>query len=146
MRDTDCYDVDRDVANLASGYTRDEDGQWRTNIFMHVVRGGPAGGGYSTAPDLLRFALALRGGKLLGPATTSTFVTGKMDTPRGKYAYGFGDNNVRGHRIVGHSGGFPGMNSNLDIYWDDGYVVAVMSNIDMGAMPVVDKARELIAR
>ncbi len=104
-----------------------------------------AGGGYSTAPDLLRFALALRGGKLMSPATTDTFVAGKMDTPRGgKYANGFGDVNVRGHRIVGHSGGFPGINSNLDIYWDDGYVVTVMSNVDMGAMPVVDKARELI--
>ena len=146
MRDSDCYDLDRDVANLASGYTRSPDG-WRTNIFLHVVRGGPAGGGYSTVPDLLRFALALRGGKLMSPATTSTFVAGKMDTSSGgKYAYGFGDRNVRGHRIVGHSGGFPGINSNLDIYWDDGYVVAVMSNVDMGAMPVAEKARELIAR
>ena len=146
MRDSDCYDLDRDVANLATGYTQTPDG-WRSNIFMHVVRGGPAGGGYSTAPDLLRFALALRGGKLLSPATTTNFITGKMDTPRGsKYAYGFGDENVRGHRIVGHSGGFPGISSNLDIYWDDGYVVAVMSNVDMGAVPVVERARELIAR
>jgi CubicO group peptidase (beta-lactamase class C family) len=154
MRDTDCYDVDRDVANLANGYTKAgpdgepaADGQWRTNVFLHTVRGGPAGGGYSTVDDLLRFALALRGGKLLEAATTTAFTTGKMDTPRGsRYGYGFGDETIGGHRVVGHSGGFPGISSNLDIYWDDGYVVAVMSNVDMGAMPVVEKARGLIAR
>ena len=115
-------------------------------MFLHTVRGGPAGGGYSTVEDLLRFAIALRGGKLLEAATTAAFTTGKMDTPRSRYAYGFGDETIGGHRVVGHSGGFPGISSNLDIYWDDGYVVAVMSNVDMGAMPVVEKARGLIAR
>ncbi len=61
-----------------------------------------------------------------------------------RYGYGFADGSVRGHRVVGHSGGFAGINSNLDMFWNDGWVVAVMSNIDAGAKPVQDKARELI--
>ena len=146
MKDSDCYDLDRDIPNLASGYTRYEKGEWRTNIFLHVVRGGPAGGGFSTVQDLVRFASALQSGKLLKPATVQEFTRGKMDTPMGKYAFGFGDAVLRGHRIVGHSGGFAGINSNLDIFWDDGWIVAVMSNVDMGAMPLQEKARELIAR
>ena len=146
MKDTDCYDVDRDTPNLASGYTRDDAGNWRSNIFMHTVRGGPAGGGYSTVGDLLRFATALKAGTLLAPALVKEMTTGKVAAQMGKYAFGFGEEVLRGHRIVGHSGGFPGINSNLDVFWDDGWVVAVMANVDMGAMPVVQKARELIAR
>ncbi len=49
-------------------------------------------------------------------------------------------------RIVGHSDGFPGINSKLDIFLDTGYTVAVMSNYDMGAMPVAEKIRELLER
>lgn len=55
MTNTDNYNVDDDVPNLALGYTTMGDdmhpqpnGKLRTNIFMHVARGGAAGGGYST--------------------------------------------------------------------------------------------------
>jgi hypothetical protein len=52
---------------------------------------------------------------------------------------------MRGHRIVGHAGGFPGIHSNLDIFWNDGWVVAVMWNIDAGSIELQKKVRELIA-
>jgi hypothetical protein len=48
--------------------------------------------------------------------------------------------------VVGHSGGFPGINANLDIFLDRGYVVAVLSNYDRGASPVAEKIRQLMAR
>jgi CubicO group peptidase (beta-lactamase class C family) len=153
MHDTDCYDLATDPPRLATGYTRiapdgkpDPEGRWWSNIFLHVVRGGPAGGGYATAPDVVRFAAALRNGTLLEPDTLTDFTTGKVDVRGGeRYAYGFVDQSLRGHRIVGHSGGFAGINANLDMFWDDGWVVVVMSNVDGGAMAVQDKARELIA-
>ncbi|HMG21679.1 MAG TPA: serine hydrolase domain-containing protein [Kofleriaceae bacterium] len=154
MRDTDCYDLATDPPGLATGYTQtDPDGAWRrdgpwwSNTFLHVVRGSPAGGGYSTVADLLRFAAALRDGTLLEPETVDEFTTGKIEVaPGNRYGFGFGDQLVRGHRIVGHGGGFPGINSNLDMFWSDGWVVAVMANIDGGARPVQDQARELLAR
>ena len=37
---------------------------------------------------------------------------------------------------VGHSGGFPGISSNLDLFRDSGYVAVVMSNYGMAAFPV----------
>jgi hypothetical protein len=51
----------------------------------------------------------------------------------------------RDSRIVGHGGGFPGINSQLDIYLDNDYTVAVMSNYSGGAQPVVEKSRALLA-
>ena len=48
--------------------------------------------------------------------------------------------------MVGHGGGFPGLNSNLDIFVDSGYVVVVMSNYDEGASPVAQRINYLIGR
>jgi hypothetical protein len=45
---------------------------------------------------------------------------------------------------VGHGGGFPGINSQLDIYLDNDYTVAVMSNYSAGAQPVVERSRALL--
>ena len=47
-----------------------------------------------------------------------------------KYAYGFTDNHQAGPRWFGHGGGAPGMNGDLRIFPQSGYVVAVLSNLD----------------
>ena len=74
------------------------------------------------------------------------FTTGKVELgPGGRYGFGFGDATLNGRRVVGHSGGFPGISANLDMFWNDGWVVVVMSNMAAGAMALVKKARELIA-
>ncbi len=62
MTSTDSYELDLVTKNLAVGYEREETAagpRYRNNIFQHVIRGGPAGGGYSTVGDLTRFAAAL---------------------------------------------------------------------------------------
>ena len=46
--------------------------------------------------------------------------------------------------IVGHSGGFPGISSNLDIFKGTGYVAVVMSNYGGASQPVVEKIRTLV--
>jgi hypothetical protein len=58
-----------------------------------------------------------------------------------KYAYGMQEQFLNGVRVVGHGGGAPGISSNLDMYPDAGYVVAVMSNYDGGAQLVNEKLR-----
>ena len=107
-----------------------------------MIRGGPAGGGYSTAPDLLRFAEALRSGKLVTPATWELMTTPKPEVSSPRYGYGFQLNPEAG--IVGHSGGFPGISSNLDIFTGTGYVAVVLANYGDADQPVVDKIRDLI--
>jgi CubicO group peptidase (beta-lactamase class C family) len=154
MTDTDAYEMDQDTPNLATGYTRENllgqfvPGPRRNNLFLHVVKGGPAGGGFSTAEDLIRFAQALRAHKLLGPELTELVVAAKVDSfPGQKYGYGFAEEVVNKHRIVGHGGGFPGISSQLDIYSGLGYDVAVLSNYDPpAATHIVSKLRSLICR
>jgi hypothetical protein len=64
--------------------------------------------------------------------------------PRPKYGYGFGDFNFRGRRMVGHTGGAPGINAARQMLWDDGYTIIVMSHYDRGASPLADGIRDMI--
>ena len=62
------------------------------------------------------------------------------------YGYGFGIQTGPGGRVVGHGGGFPGLNGNLDIFVDSDYVVAVLANYDRAAGPVATRINNLIRR
>jgi CubicO group peptidase (beta-lactamase class C family) len=149
MPDSDSYDIDLVVPHLAVGYSRERTAhgaRWRSNTFAHVIRGGPAGGGYSTARDLLAFAEALRKGTLVGPATAERLWTAKPDLGSPEYGFGFGAATDALGRSVGHSGGFSGISSVLDIYLDSGWTFVVLSNVDDGAVPVAQKLREVAGR
>lgn len=143
---TDCFDMDVSVPNLALGYIKGKsaDGAtlWRTNIFEHVCKGGPAGGGYSTVEDLLRFDRAMRSNKLVSAATKEIMWSPKPSSP--DYAYGFGLHGGLKGRIVGHSGGFSGVNGWLGMHLDTGYTLAVLSNYDGGAGVVRQKVQSLL--
>ena len=78
-----------------------------------------------------RLADVLRTNTLLGEYYTKLLTTGKVDMPfGGRYAYGFEDRTLNGSHSVGHNGGSPGMNGELNICQDSEYVVAVLANMD----------------
>jgi CubicO group peptidase (beta-lactamase class C family) len=119
------------VRDRSVGYTRRPGGEWTPNTNTLPYRGNSAGGGYSTVGDLLKFATALMGNKLLNAENTNLLISGKVDTNGGRmYAYGFEDGRKNGVGFVGHGGGAPGMNGELRINPQSGYVVAVLSNLD----------------
>jgi CubicO group peptidase (beta-lactamase class C family) len=120
------------------------------------VRGGGAGvatsrplgfgGGTYTADDLDRFARALRTRVLVPPAIADSITKGEvsMGGPV-QYALGFFDRPMNGRRVVGHSGSNPdtGHDADLQMLWDDGWTVVVLSNYDAPAgmmieMPILD--------
>lgn len=110
MANTDAYEVDANVPNMATGYTRrsGRGGDERiNNVYTKPARGSSAGGGYSTAEDLLRFAQALEKGKLL-------------DAAHSRQMFG----------RLGVAGGAPGINAILDGGQPGGYTVIVLSNYD----------------
>jgi D-alanyl-D-alanine carboxypeptidase len=134
MTGTGSEPEEQTVSDRSIGYTRFGGGGLRPNTDTLPYRGTSAGGGYSTVEDLFRFAHTLQTHKLLNAQYTEMLTTGKTDTPRGKYAFGFEDVVINGRRCFGHGGGAPGMNGELKICpgpgTGSGYVVAVLSNLD----------------
>jgi CubicO group peptidase (beta-lactamase class C family) len=137
---------DRVVPDRAIGYTR-RNGAWTSAADTLPYRGTSAGGGYTTVEDLLRFATALTGGRLLDATHTALLTTGKVDDGRGgQYAYGFDVEGAGPTRSFGHSGGAPGMNGDLRIFPASGYVVTALANTDLGASQAVSWIGERLAR
>jgi CubicO group peptidase (beta-lactamase class C family) len=132
------------VPERSIGYTSFGGGTLHPNTDTLPYRGTSAGGGYSTVEDLQRFATALTNHKLLNTEYTDLLTTGKVATPRGgKYAFGFFDDGAEsGARHFGHGGGAPGMNGELQIYPESGYVITVLSNLDP---PAASRVCEFIA-
>jgi CubicO group peptidase (beta-lactamase class C family) len=63
----------------------------------------------------------------------------------GSYGLGFVTETHHGHRSFGHSGGAPGMGTNLLIVPDLGYVAVLLTNYDPPLMRAVDElVREMI--
>ncbi len=145
MTSSDSYEMDYPVENLAIGYDPDpySEYDWHNNLFMHVIKGGPAGGGFSTVGDLHRFALALLAGDLVSESSLAVMWSSHSDAG---YGYGFGVREGPKGSVVGHSGGFPGINGELAIYVDAGYIVAVLSNYSNGASPLSRRVQDLIDR
>ena len=91
---------------------------------------GPHGGASSTAEDLVRFAAALTGGRLVIPAMLKQMTEPQSGTGR---SLGFQIGGDGAARYFGHGGGTPGMNSMLRIFPGLGYTVVILSNYDSGA-------------
>ncbi|MFL6375247.1 MAG: serine hydrolase domain-containing protein [Pyrinomonadaceae bacterium] len=111
MSDTDSYEIDKLPANTAIGYMKKGSASPLTpNVGALPGRGSSAGGGYSTAPDLLRLAKALKEGKLVVPKDDGTFPTTFEST--------------------GIAGGSEGVNALFLTNAASGCTVIVLSNLD----------------
>jgi CubicO group peptidase (beta-lactamase class C family) len=144
MSSTASLAEDENVPGRSIGYTSFGGGNVHSNVDTLPYRGTSAGGGYSTVEDLQRFASALMNHKLLNAEYTDLLTTGKVATPRGgKYAFGFFDDGAESCAWhFGHGGGAPGMNGELQIYPQSGYVIAVLANLDP---PAASRVSEFIA-
>jgi CubicO group peptidase (beta-lactamase class C family) len=142
MTNTDAYDLDLVNKNLSIGYEKEytDDGIVFRNNVCEVGAGGPAGGGFSTAEDLLRFAIALNAGKLIGNEYVKIVLSPKPEINSPTYGYGF--NILNG--IAGHSGGDTGVQTNLEMFLDDGYTAIVLSNYGSAMRPVTVKMKSLL--
>jgi CubicO group peptidase (beta-lactamase class C family) len=129
--DASGFDSLEDITpKLSVGYFHDGlfSTDWKADWIKIPVKGGPAGGGYSTNADLLRFAKALRDGKLVKPATLAKMFDDEVPAGPGGYAAGFGDRLSHGRHIRGHAGGIEGTDANLQMVWETGATVALTSN------------------
>lgn len=129
---------DVEVPGRSIGYTATTEGNLKPNVQTLPFRGTSAGGGYSTVSDLIRFADALTSHRLLSEKNTKFLLQPKVPFPNPnvpfgaarEYAYGFGVGHVEDEHWFGHAGGAPGMNGELIVLPESGYVIAVLCNID----------------
>jgi D-alanyl-D-alanine carboxypeptidase len=104
--------------------------------------GTSAGGCYSTAGDLLRFADALESHRLLDADVTRALTTPKVTIgPKQRYGYGFGLRYGRPGEppTIWHNGGSPGVGAEIDIDPKLATTVIVLANRDYPAIrPAID--------
>jgi CubicO group peptidase (beta-lactamase class C family) len=162
MSQTDFYETDYDTPNLATGYTNFIDkgddyfefhlGTRRNTSLYNGAKGSSQGGAFSTLGDLLRFSLALRGGRLVSPQTLDLLtsektVARKFDAGQTLWGYGFELEKIDNQRVIGHGGGDFGISSALRWYPDLGnYTVVILSNYDRGGILTDVKLKEMIIR
>lgn len=138
MNSTSSPAIDEVAEGLATGYTnlnssgqRSGNGYPYENIFTCAPRGTPAGGGCSTAPDLLRFLEVVATEKIL---TRESIEFLRRDSGVRTQATPF----------IFHNGGAPGQSAWMQTDLDNGYSVIVLANMDPEAgMKVVQKMSEL---
>lgn len=134
---------------LAVGYFREGpfSTDWKANWMSLPFKGSPAGGGYSTNADLIRFAMALHDGKLVKDETLTKMFDGEVPAGPGGYAAGFGDRLSHDRHIRGHAGGAPGMDADLAMVWETKAAVAVTSNEgdSQTAMMLAEQIADLLA-
>lgn len=126
MNATGSYEMDEIVPNLAVGYMRKAAGEYRDNVYTRPARGSSAGGGYSTAPDLLSYAEALVANRLTSAPYTSWYLGGPKPDPQAAKKTASGP--PRGG--LGIAGGSPGVNAVLEVNPAQRLVVVVLSNAD----------------
>jgi len=119
MTQTGSWRIDRWPANTAIGYTRDgpdaePNAPLRRNTDFLPGKGSSAGGGYSTAHDLLRLLNALREHKIPNAPEAG---------------------------MVGIAGGAPGLNAAMEGDLRGGYDVIVLANLDP---PAAERVARLI--
>jgi CubicO group peptidase (beta-lactamase class C family) len=145
MTNSDAYPQDAVVPNRAVGYTREgpqgpTPGPFRPNLYALPARSSSAGGGYSTAEDLLAFDAAVRGEKLLSPELTDWFLTDKSRPPAPAGSAAKGRARSGGG---GFAGGTAGVNAVLEMDLDTGYTIVVLSNYDPPAAQKIAKSLRL---
>ena len=95
--------------------------------------GYPSGDGFATAPDLVRFARALRDGSVLARPYADLLTGAKLpgQTPTSFRTYAGPLHLVDGRQwVFGRGGGGGGISANWNIYLDSGWVGVVLGNYD----------------
>jgi len=128
MENSGSFDRDGPAENLAVGYTNmnplsTEDEKYaRTNDYFLSPRGTPAGGGYATTGDLLKFETALKGYRLLDKKYTHFLLNRWEGSPDDDWGLP--------SRIARTAGGAPGVSAEIVRDFNHGYTIIVLSNYD----------------
>jgi len=109
---------------------------WRKNIYTRPARGSAAGGGYSTAGDLLKFIEALYSFQFLSPPWTD-WVFGGSEPGRNPEEKILNPDRRRWNLAV--AGGAPGINAVLEFDGYSGWTIIILANLDPPAATTISR-------
>ena len=129
MADSDSYDRDSNIINIATGYTNfhpadpEHKGfKWSDRCILRP-KGMPDGGGYATAPDLLKYDTAFRANKLLDEKHTR-FAENRFEGEIGQPL-------TMQDKMHISMGGSMGVSAVFGRDLQDGYTIIILSNYDI---------------
>ncbi|WP_150270887.1 serine hydrolase domain-containing protein [Paenibacillus tepidiphilus] len=141
------YTLDELPENTATGYIEDEAGRIRTNIYSIPVKGGPDGGVFASAPDVLRLWEELIGQRLLSATMTAAMLTPHIHAGGEEY-YGYGvwitkrGGEILKYHLMGYD---PGVSFHSAYYPGSGISVAALCNRSKGAYSIIRAVEEALA-
>ena len=152
MTDSGYFAMDRLPERTANGYIYDEsDDSWRTNIYAVPIIGGPDGGAFTTAPDIVKFWTSLFDYQLLGKALTERFLTpqimvnGSESVKDKRYGYGvwitMKEDAVWEYYITG---GDPGVKFFSAVYPQQNALITVIRNTDRSFRSLCDEIESIV--
>lgn len=162
MRDSGAFEGDREVTNLATGYTNFrwkgervfefEAGERRNTTYMSPIRGSADARSFSTVDDLFRFEAALKSHKLLNAESLKLLTDRHVELPGPSgsgiteaYGYGLEIRTLADLTYTGKDGSVDGVSTRFDMY-SNGYTVIVLSNYgSISDLVVADHIRDLLA-
>lgn len=123
------------LKNRASGYSKSTDGKVINADFIDMAQPYAAGSLYSTVLDLYKWDRGLYTTKILtAKSLEAAFTPNKFDWAEGiKYGYGWGIQQMHGHKTVGHGGGINGFATVFRRAIEEDATSIVLSNNDSGS-------------
>ncbi len=118
------------IPNRAAGYVMDKEQIKNQSWVAPMINTTADGSLYFTVMDLAKWDAALNTEKLLKRTSMDQMWTpiklnnGKTE----KYGFGWGFDEIRGHKIIGHGGSWQGFTTYIARYVDDKLTVVVLTN------------------
>lgn len=148
MMDSGYFAFDSLPERTALGYIDNSDGTWKTNIYSLPAKGGPDGGAYVTANDMVKLWDALMNYKLLNEAFTNQLLTAHTQVKEGSF-YGYGiwikkiENNIIKYQVMGYD---PGVSFHSAYFPNSTFKVVVCSNKSAGAFDIMNGIEEELTK
>ncbi|WP_275648974.1 serine hydrolase domain-containing protein [Flagellimonas okinawensis] len=131
MENTLAIPLDSIVKNKASGYTSyfgESNTYSKNDTFLEMAN--PAGFYYSNTEDLLKFFKALKNYRLISESLTKKMMSPLVKGYYTNYGFGISVDNRWGQTIVGHTGGWYGVQCELMYFEKDEITAIILSNVD----------------
>ncbi|MGM0845206.1 MAG: serine hydrolase domain-containing protein [Bacillota bacterium] len=146
MQSSGYFSMDNLPKNTAYGYIEEDEGNYKTNMYSLPIKGGPDGGAYVTAPDMIRFWEALLSNRFLTEEMTEVLLRPQIEVKKGVH-YGYGvwmnsrEETITKYHLMGYD---PGVSFHSGYFPETETTFAIPCNHSSGAFSLMKKIDEHI--